>query len=147
MSVNWKGCIPAITTPFDADLGVDHAFLAEHGQWMVDHGCVGLVALGSLGEAATLSLSEKGAVLETLVRAVGDRVPVLPGISALGTAEAVELARAAAIIGCRGLMVLPPYVYSTAWRGVEAHRARVLAAAQPPPGADHHPGVSAPRLA
>ena len=98
MSVNWKGVIPAITTPFDADLGVDHAFLAEHGQWMVDHGCVGLVALGSLGEAATLSLSEKGAVLETLVRAVGDRVPVLPGISALGTAEAVALARAAAKI-------------------------------------------------
>ncbi len=132
MSVNWKGVIPAITTPFDADLGVDHAFLAEHGQWMVDHGCVGLVALGSLGEAATLSLSEKGAVLETLVRAVGDRVPVLPGISALGTAEAVELARAAAIIGCRGLMVLPPYVYSTDWREMKAHVAAILAATDLP---------------
>src|SRR5260221_12049186 len=132
MSVNWKGVIPAITTPFDADLGVDHAFLAEHGQWMVDHGCVGLVALGSLGDAATLSLSEKGTVLETLVRAVGDRVPVLPGISALGTAEAVELARAAAIIGCRGLMVLPPYVYSTDWREMKAHVAAILAATDLP---------------
>ena len=132
MNVNWRGVIPALTTPFNADLSVDHTFLAEHGRWMVGHGCVGLVALGSLGEAATLALSEKRAVLETLVRAVGDRVPVIPGVTALGTAEAVELARTAATIGCRGLMVLPPYVYSTDWREMKAHVAAILAATDLP---------------
>ncbi len=132
MNVNWRGVIPALTTPFNADLSVDHTFLAEHGRWMVDHGCVGLVALGSLGEAATLAQSEKRAVLETLVRAVGDRVPVIPGVSALGTAEAVELTRTAATIGCRGLMVLPPYVYSTDWREMKAHVAAILAATDLP---------------
>lgn len=132
MNVNWRGVIPALTTPFTADLGVDHAFLAEHGRWMVGHGCVGVVALGSLGEAATLAPSEKRAVLETLIRAVGDRVPVIPGVSALGTAEAVEMARTAATIGCRGLMVLPPYVYSTDWREMKAHVAAILAATDLP---------------
>jgi 1-pyrroline-4-hydroxy-2-carboxylate deaminase len=132
MNVNWRGVIPAITTPFNADLSVDHTFLAEHGRWMVGHGCVGLVALGSLGEAATLAQSEKRAVLETLVRAVGDRVPVIPGVSALGTAEAVDLARTAAALGGRGLMVLPPYVYSTDWREMKAHVAAILAATDLP---------------
>ena len=43
---------------------------------------------------------------------MGDRVPVIPGIAALSTAEAVELAQDAKTIGCSGLMVLPPYVYT-----------------------------------
>ena len=59
MHVNWKGVIPAITTPFNADLSVDESFLAEHSRWLVDDGSVGLVPLGSLGEWATLDAAEK----------------------------------------------------------------------------------------
>jgi len=128
MRLDWKGVIPAITTPFRVDLGVDHGFLAEHASWLVAEGCAGLVPLGSLGEAATLSFSEKRAVLETCVRAVGGRVPVIPGVSALATVEAVELAKDAKALGCRGLMVLPPYVYSSDWREMKAHVTAVLAA-------------------
>ena len=56
MKVNWKGVIPAITTPFNADLTVDDGFLAKHSRWLVDEGSVGLVPIGSLGESATLCL-------------------------------------------------------------------------------------------
>ena len=132
MKVNWKGVIPAITTPFNADLTVDEGFLAEHSRWLVDEGCVGLVPVGSLGESATLSGNEKRKVMETCVRAVGDRVPVIPGIAALSTAEAVELAKDAKAIGCSGLMVLPPYVYSTDWREMKAHVHAVIAATDLP---------------
>jgi 4-hydroxy-tetrahydrodipicolinate synthase len=132
MSMSWSGVIPAITTPFTADLGVDHAFLAEHAAWMADEGCTGFVAGGSLGEGATLTATEKSAVLGTLVRAIGARVPILCGVSALGTAEAVALAQAAEAVGCRGLMVLPPYVYSTDWREMKAHVAEVLRATKLP---------------
>jgi dihydrodipicolinate synthase/N-acetylneuraminate lyase len=128
--VNWKGVIPAITTPFNADLRVDHGFLAEHARWLVDSGCTGLVPLGSLGEGATLSASEKRQVLETCVRAVGERVPVVPGISSLSTAEAEALARDARQIGCAGLMVLPPYVYASDWREMRAHVAAILDATE-----------------
>ena len=44
---------------------VDHAFLREHVSWLVDEGCTGIVALGSLGESATLSFDEKVAILES----------------------------------------------------------------------------------
>jgi dihydrodipicolinate synthase/N-acetylneuraminate lyase len=132
MKVNWKGVIPAITTPFNADLSVDAGFLAKHSRWMVDEGSVGLVPVGSLGEAATLDPAEKRKVMEVCVKAVGDRVPIIPGIAALSTAEAVKLAQDAKAIGCSGLMVLPPYVYSTDWREMKAHVRAIIAATDLP---------------
>lgn len=119
--MKWAGVMPAITTAFKPDYSVDHAFIARHAQWLVKNGCTGIVALGSLGESATLRFDEKVAILKTLVAAVGDQVPVVAGIASLSTLEAVDLAKAAAGAGCSGLMVLPPYVYSSDWREMKAH--------------------------
>jgi len=132
MNVNWRGVIPAITTRFNEDYSIDHTFFAEHCRWLVDAGCIGLVPLGSLGEGATISVEEKIALLETAIRAVGDRVPIIPGIASLSTAEAVRLARAAEAAGCSGLMVLPPYIYSTDWREMKAHVATVISSTRLP---------------
>ena len=117
----WTGVMPAITTAFHDDLSVDHAFIANHARWLIDHGCSGIVALGSLGEGATLSFAEKIEILNTIGKALDDRVPLIAGISALSTHEAVTLAKAAAEAGCDGLMVLPPYVYPGDWRETKAH--------------------------
>lgn len=128
----WRGVVPAITTPFNADGRVDHDFLAHHANWMIDAGCTGIVPLGSLGEGATLSFAEKLAIVKTLVDALGDRAPVIPGIAALSTHEAVQLAQECERLGARGLMVLPPYVYSTDWQEMGTHlRAVVRATALP----------------
>ena len=54
--MNWKGVIPAITTCFNQDLSVNHGFIAEHCHWLLENGCAGIVALGSLGEGATFVL-------------------------------------------------------------------------------------------
>jgi 4-hydroxy-tetrahydrodipicolinate synthase len=128
----WRGVLPAVTTPFTADGKVDHAFLASHALQMIDAGCKGIVPLGSLGEAATLSFEEKTDILRTLVKALGGRAPVIPGIASLSTDEAVRLAKEAKAIGCAGLMVLPPYVYSTDWREMSAHVKAVIAATDLP---------------
>lgn len=126
--MEWKGVIPAITTPFDASLRVDLAFMADHGRWLVDNGCSAIVALGSLGEGATLAFDEKIAILKNCVKAVGDRVPLASAISALSTREAVDLAKAASDAGCQGLMVLPPYVYVGDWREMKAHVSAIVKA-------------------
>jgi dihydrodipicolinate synthase/N-acetylneuraminate lyase len=128
MKTFWNGVIPAITTPFRADGSVDHAFLAKHAGMMMDAGCTGIVPLGSLGETATLTAAEKRAVLETVVKAVGKRGTVISGVAAISTDEGVALARAARAAGCGGLMVLPPYVYSTDWREMKHHVASVIRA-------------------
>ncbi|MCL6712492.1 dihydrodipicolinate synthase family protein [Pseudoxanthomonas sp. z9] len=127
-----RGVLPAITTPFTQDGSVDHAFLAEHARKLVDAGCTALVPLGSLGEAATLSFDEKIAIIRTLVAAVGDRAPIVPGIAALSTAEAVRLARAAKEAGAGGMMVLPVYVYTSDWHEASAHARAVLEAVDLP---------------
>lgn len=124
----WHGVFPAITTPFGPDGKVDHGFLGGHARRLIASGCRGIVALGSLGEGATLTFEEKVDVLRTLVAAVGDRVPVVAGISSLSTDEAVSLARAAAGAGCNGLMVLPPYVYQGDWPEMRAHVSAIITA-------------------
>lgn len=124
----WHGVFPAITTPFGPDGKVDHGFLGGHARRLVASGCRGVVALGSLGEGATLTFEEKVEVLRTLVASVGDRVPIVAGISALSTDEAVSLARAAAGAGCNGLMVLPPYVYVGDWPEMRAHVSAIITA-------------------
>ena len=126
--MNWKGVIPAITTCFTEDLRVDHKFMAEHCLWLLENGCTGIVALGSLGEGATLSFDEKLQILKTCIQAVQRRNPVVASISALTTSDAAELAKAAAEAGCDALLVLPPYVYQGNWREMKAHVAAVLRA-------------------
>ena len=126
--MNWKGVLPAITTNLNSDLSVDHGALAAHCCWMIDSGCTGIVLCGSLGEAATLGFEEKIAIVRTSVAAMGDRAPVVLGIASLSTAEAVALARAAAQAGAQGLMVLPPYVYSSDWPEMKAHVSAVIGA-------------------
>ena len=128
MTMTWKGVMPAITTCFDENLQVDHKFMTGHCKWMIDSGCTGIVALGSLGEGATLNSDEKNAILDTCIKSVGDRVPVISAISALSTDDAVRLAKQAASRGCKGLMVLPPYVYKSDWREMKAYVAAVIAA-------------------
>ena len=104
--MNWKGVLPAITTNLNPDLSVDHAALAAHCRWLIDSGCSGIVACGSLGEAATLTFDEKIAIVRTCVAAVGDRAPVVLGIASLSTGEAVALATNIAKITAAGELIV-----------------------------------------
>jgi dihydrodipicolinate synthase/N-acetylneuraminate lyase len=123
--MNWSGVMPAITTCFDEQLEIDHQFTARHVAWLVDNGCTGIVTNGSLGEGGALSFDEKRALWRTVIGAADDRAPVIAAIASMTTADAVAQARAAAEAGCRGLMVLPPYVYKGDWREMKHHISEV----------------------
>ena len=126
MKMKWEGVIPAMTTGFKPDYSVDHEFIAKHAKWLIENGCKGIVALGSLGESATLRFEEKVDVLKTLAGALDGKAPLVAGIASLSTNEAVDLAHAAKDTGCSGLMVLPPYVYSSDWREMKGHVEAIL---------------------
>ena len=125
---DWAGVLPAITTPFKSDLSVDESALATHVRWMMDSGCRGIVALGSLGESATLAFAEKVRILEVCRDALGSRGHLVAGIAGLATAECVALAKAAEKAKCDGLMALPAYVYVGDDRETEAHYGAVIGA-------------------
>ena len=126
--MRWNGVMPAMTTAFHPDLSIDHEFMARHAEWMLSSGCTGLVMLGSLGEGATLSEEEKIAILRNMVTSVNGRAPVVAAISSLSTSGAVRMAKEAEQAGCDGLMVLPPYVYSSDWREMRAHVSAIIEA-------------------
>ncbi len=121
MTMIWKGVMPAITTDFNEDLSINHDFVAAHCNRMIDAGCTGIVAPGSLGEGNTQTFDERVGLWKTIIKAVGERAPVVAAISALSTTEAVTQAKTAADVGCQGLMVLPPYVYKGDWREMKYH--------------------------
>ena len=131
MSIEWKGVMPATLTQFNADLSIDHGVMVEHGKWLVENGCTAIVAHGSLGEGATLSYAEKVGLQKMYVDALPD-TPIIPGIASLSTREAVDLAKSAKDNGCRGLMVLPPYLYASDWREMKAHMSAVISATDLP---------------
>jgi dihydrodipicolinate synthase/N-acetylneuraminate lyase len=125
---DWAGIFPAITTPFQADLSVDYEIFGAQARWLVECGCKGIVALGSLGEAPTLTREEKTEILKQATRSLDGKAPVIAGIAALSTAEAVWLAKEAHRVGVDGLMVLPPQVYRSDWRETQAHLGSVFQA-------------------
>jgi dihydrodipicolinate synthase/N-acetylneuraminate lyase len=127
---DWVGVLPAITTPFLENGHVDLDGVAEHVDWLLSCGCRGIVALGSLGEGATLSASEKREILEACKGAMRAGTHLIAGIAGMGTAECVDLARTAAKGGCDGLMVLPPYVYRGDWKETQAHFSAVINATE-----------------
>jgi 4-hydroxy-tetrahydrodipicolinate synthase len=125
---DWAGVFPAITTPFKPHLAIDYEALERQVERLIQSGCRGIVALGSLGEAPTLATAEKIEILTQAKRVLKGRAPLIAGISALSTGDAEALARAAQRVGADGLMVLPPYVYRGDWRETEAHLSAVFQA-------------------
>jgi len=128
MTVHWTGVMPAITTCFDEHLRIDHEFTARHVSWLVEHGCTGIVTNGSLGEGGALSMDEKQRLWQTCIDAVGNAVPIIAAIASMTTADAIDQALSAQAAGCKGLMVLPPYVYRGDWREMKNHVSQVIAA-------------------
>jgi len=129
--MKFQGVLPAITTEFTADGEIDHAFVRQHVAWQIESGARAIIPCGSLGEGATLDPDEKVALMRSCVEAAGD-VPVVPGIAAASTRTAVWLCRQAREVGCRGLMVLPPYIHKGPWGEMEAHFDALLTATELP---------------
>ena len=109
----WKGVFPALTTPFDEHLAVDHEALALHLERLIAAGIDGAVVGGSLGENGSLTEDEQLAVLETALGAAAGRIPVVAGVAEATPDAAGRVIRRAATTGAAGIMLLPPMRYRT----------------------------------
>ena len=82
----WKGVMPAMTTAMNPDFSLDLSSITKRAKWLIDSGCTGIVALGSLGESPTLSHAEKRTVLETIRSAVDAPLVAVFALVALASA-------------------------------------------------------------
>lgn len=107
----WKGVFPALLTPFTADDQVDLAMFEKNLDVQVDAGIHGIIIAGSLGEASTLTLTEKEALVKFSVSKLAGKIPVIMNIAEGATRDAVLQAKLAKEWGADGLMLLPPMRY------------------------------------
>lgn len=85
-----------------------------------------MVVGGSMGEGAGMSPEELGEAVRVVVEAVDGQLPVLAGIIADSSLEAVRLARAAQLSGAQGVQVPPPHFHVSADTRVLAQYYRAL---------------------
>ena len=105
------GVNAAVLTAMRDDLSVDLDRMAAHSRWLLANGCNGLGILGTTGEANSLGISERIAVMEGIIeRGIPARV-LLPGTGTTAITDTVLLTRRAAELGCRGALLLPPFFY------------------------------------
>lgn len=107
----WQGVYPALTTPLQADGTLDVGLFERQVEAFLSAGVHGLIIGGSLGEASTLTLSEKLELVHRAVIQVQRKVPVIMNIAEGSTLEAVDQARRAEQLRADGLMLLPPMRY------------------------------------
>jgi 4-hydroxy-tetrahydrodipicolinate synthase len=111
MGTSWSGVFSAVTTKFHEDRTLDLAAMEKHFQFQIASGVHGLVVLGSLGENATLTPTEKQDVVKLAVAVSGGRIPVLSGVAETSTAMACQYMAAAQANGVGGFMLMPAMVY------------------------------------
>ena len=110
--LRFSGIMPANLLPFTADLAIDEVAYRRHLRWLVDTpGVTGIVANGHASEASSLSREERKRALAIAVDEVAGACPVVAGVYADGTREAVELARDARAAGAAGVLVFPPTLF------------------------------------
>jgi len=98
-------------TPFADDDAVDHSRLGREARFLKECGADGLVVGGSTGEGAGMGEEELGAAIRTVIDSVEGSLPVLGGVIADTSEEAVRLGMAARKAGAAGLQVPPPHFY------------------------------------
>lgn len=109
-ALNLHGIIPACVVTFDAGGRFDEAQYRRYLQWLLPQGPVALAINADTGEGPHLWPDERERVLRVAVDEAGD-VPVIAGLSAMFTAQAVEEAKRAEGAGARGLLVFPIPAY------------------------------------
>ena len=107
----YGGVNAAVLTAMNDDLSVNLDRMALHCRWLLANGCNGLGVLGTTGEANSLGVSERIALMEGLAERGIDPSRMLPGCGVPAITDTVVMAKRAGELGCRGVLVLPPFFY------------------------------------
>ncbi len=118
MKFQWEGVMPAVTTKFTNQDSLDMEMFSVNIKAQIDAGVHGIVLGGTLGEASTLTDSEKRILTTETVKLVAGKIPVMINVAEQTTKGAIEAAQKAEEDGASGLMMLPPMRYSAGDREV-----------------------------
>ena len=109
--MEWKGIFPALTTPFTVNDELDLPMFEKNLHAQVNAGVHGVIIGGSLGEASTLTTSEKEELIKFALRKVEAKIPVILNIAEASAKDALHQTALAKQWNADGLMLLPPMRY------------------------------------
>ncbi len=116
-----QGSIVAIVTPMFEDGSVDWKALEKLVEWHIEQGTNSIVAVGTTGEASTLSMSEHTQVIKEIIRVANKRIPIIAGTGANSTREAIELTQEAKELGADAALLVTPYYNKPTQEGLYQH--------------------------
>ena len=113
MNSDFRGSFTVAVTPFTEDLSnIDFSAWYKFLDWQLNEGVPGLIILGTTGEFLTIKDEERQEFIESTVKYINNRIPVLVGTMNAHTPNAVRYSKEAEEFGADGLMISPPYYYT-----------------------------------
>mgnify|MGYP005840454899 CR=1 FL=1 len=107
-SVDWKGYIPAVTTPFAADGALDLGAWMRLLEWLDAQGMHGIVVAGTTGEWFSMSDEELGKLFRKAGDRLSGRMTLIAGCNSYTAEAALRKARMASAAGFDGVLLTPP---------------------------------------
>lgn len=141
-----RGLYTAIITPFKRDGSLDAEGLRENIAFQLESGVDGIVALGSTGEAATLTPEEKERVIVIAGEEIKGRVPLMVGTGCFSTAETVKRTKRAQALGADFALIITPYYNRPTQEGIFRHYSEVTKECDLPVMLYNNPGRTATAL-
>ena len=127
-----QGSFVALVTPMQSDGSLDFEALEALIEWHIESGTNGLVAVGTTGESATVSVSEHIEIIKKTISFAKGRIPVIAGTGANSTQEAIDLTQAAASIGADYALIVTPYYNKPNQEGLLQHFTKIADAVDIP---------------
>lgn len=116
----FTGSATAIVTPF-RDGGIDYEAFGELIDFQIEKGTDALVVLGTTGESATISESERYEIIAFAKRRINKRVPLIVGSGTNNTQVSIRYSKSAESQGADGLLIVTPYYNKATERGLIEH--------------------------
>lgn len=120
MTHMFEGVGVALATPFTNN-EIDFDALERHVKFLLENKTQAIIVNGTTAESPTLTDQEKEQVLETVIKLVDKRVPIIAGTGTNNTQKSIEASKRAKEIGADAVMLITPYYNKTNQRGLIKH--------------------------
>jgi len=136
----------ALVTPFKEDLSVDFDALIKLVNYTVENGIDYLVVNGTTGESGTITQEEKQEIIDVIIKANNNRLPLVLGVGGTNTALVIEELKTRDFTGIDGILSVAPYYSKPTQEGFYQHFKAIATATDLPVILYNVPGRTAKNM-
>lgn len=128
----FEGSGVALVTPFDNNGNVDYEALKRLIDFQIENGTDSIIICGTTGESSTLTYEEHKKCIDTCIKHVNGRIPVIAGTGSNCTKSAIKMSKEASELGADGLLLVTPYYNKTTQKGLINHYSKIASSVDTP---------------